>query len=232
MPAARIPSLADIAASQGGDARRRPRSRTPPSPRRRGVALSPEDQRRAQEIARTIDFTKAGIESTYARDAQRSLSDFADNVLAHTSNKATGEGGASSCASFWPRSRAPSSRASRRSPSSARWWWASTSCAAPTRRSPRRWTRVVEKLERAQAQMVARHRHVRHHVRAQRRAVPRPQGLHRGRQGRPRPLPRRRAARARGRGGLLGRRHGRPGAQGLQGQARPLREAPRRPRPA
>ncbi|OUO64622.1 hypothetical protein B5F70_04575 [Collinsella sp. An268] len=44
-------------------------------------------------MARTIDFTKAGIESTYARDAQRSLSDFADNVLAHTSNKATGEAG-------------------------------------------------------------------------------------------------------------------------------------------
>ncbi len=56
--------------------------------------LSPADQQRARELAATIDFTKSGIESTYARDAQRSMSDFADNVLAKTSNKATGEAGA------------------------------------------------------------------------------------------------------------------------------------------
>ncbi|MDM8162801.1 toxic anion resistance protein [Collinsella intestinalis] len=90
VPAARIPSLADIAASQGATLAP---AAAPAEPEAPAVALSPEDQRRAQEIARTIDFTKAGIESTYARDAQRSLSDFADNVLAHTSNKATGEAG-------------------------------------------------------------------------------------------------------------------------------------------
>lgn len=92
VPAARIPSLADIAASQGATLAAAPAA-APAETEAPAVALSPEDQRRAQEIARTIDFTKAGIESTYARDAQRSLSDFADNVLAHTSNKATGEAG-------------------------------------------------------------------------------------------------------------------------------------------
>lgn len=92
VPAAHIPSLADIAASQGATLAAAPAA-APAEPEAPAVALSPEDQRRAQEIARTIDFTKAGIESTYARDAQRSLSDFADNVLAHTSNKATGEAG-------------------------------------------------------------------------------------------------------------------------------------------
>ncbi|MBM6687279.1 toxic anion resistance protein [Collinsella tanakaei] len=93
VPAKRV-SLADIAASQGAARAGQPAA-TPVAPAEPpAVVLSPADQQRARELAATIDFTKSGIESTYARDAQRSMSDFADNVLAKTSNKATGEAGA------------------------------------------------------------------------------------------------------------------------------------------
>lgn len=85
-------TLADIAASQGA-------ALTPPAApgvaaaEEPAVRLSPEDEQRVAELARTIDFTRAGIESTYGRDVQRTMSDFADDVLAHTQNKATGEAG-------------------------------------------------------------------------------------------------------------------------------------------
>lgn len=93
VPAKRV-SLADIAASQGAARAGQPAA-TPVAPAEPpAVVLSPADQQRARELAATIDFTKSGIESAYARDAQRSMSDFADNVLAKTSNKATGEAGA------------------------------------------------------------------------------------------------------------------------------------------
>lgn len=93
VPAKRV-SLADIAASQGAARAGQPAT-TPVAPAEPpAVVLSPADQQRARELAAAIDFTKSGIESTYARDAQRSMSDFADNVLAKTSNKATGEAGA------------------------------------------------------------------------------------------------------------------------------------------
>lgn len=87
-------SLADIASAQGATLAAEPAggmSLTAPEPP--AVRLSPEDEARVQDIVRSIDFTKAGIESTYARDAQRSMADFADGVLARTSNKATGEAG-------------------------------------------------------------------------------------------------------------------------------------------
>ena len=87
-------SLADIAASQG-DASTSMRAEAPLAvAEHQAVTMSPEDERRARELAATIDFTKAGIESTYARDTQRSMADFADDVLARTSNKTTGEAGA------------------------------------------------------------------------------------------------------------------------------------------
>lgn len=92
-PARKGLSLADLAASQGvtlqGQAVPVPAGPAEPP----AVQLRPEDQQRVDELARGIDFTKAGIESTYARDAQRSMSDFADDVLAKTANKATGEAG-------------------------------------------------------------------------------------------------------------------------------------------
>lgn len=57
------------------------------------VKLSPEDQRRADELAASIDFRKDGIESSFGRDAQLSMTDFADNVLAKTRSKDTGDAG-------------------------------------------------------------------------------------------------------------------------------------------
>lgn len=57
------------------------------------VKLSPEDQQRADELAASIDFRKDGIESSFGRDAQLSMTDFADNVLAKTRGKDTGDAG-------------------------------------------------------------------------------------------------------------------------------------------
>lgn len=57
------------------------------------VKLSPEDQQRADELAASIDFRKDGIESSFGRDAQLSMTDFADNVLAKTRSKDAGDAG-------------------------------------------------------------------------------------------------------------------------------------------
>lgn len=57
------------------------------------VKLSPEDQQRADELAASIDFRKDGIESSFGRDAQLSMTDFVDNVLAKTRGKDTGDAG-------------------------------------------------------------------------------------------------------------------------------------------
>lgn len=94
VPARRGLSLADIAASQGSTPASTRAEVSPATAEPPAVTMSPEDERRARELAATIDFTKAGIESTYARDTQRSMADFADDVLARTSNKTTGEAGA------------------------------------------------------------------------------------------------------------------------------------------
>ena len=72
VPAKRV-SLADIAASQGAARAGQPAA-TPVAPAEPpAVVLSPAVQQRARELAATIDFTKSGIESTYARDAQQSM---------------------------------------------------------------------------------------------------------------------------------------------------------------
>ena len=80
-------NLADIAASQGATLQQQAAPvalERPPA-----VALSDEDQARAHEIARGIDFMKSGIESTYARDAQRSMmdSELADQEKLQTSDE-------------------------------------------------------------------------------------------------------------------------------------------------
>lgn len=92
-PAKARVSLSDIAASQGRTLATSPAA-TPVAPNESSaVQLSPEDQQRVNELARSIDFMKGGIESSYARDAQRSMTDFADTVLAKTANKSAGEAG-------------------------------------------------------------------------------------------------------------------------------------------
>lgn len=57
------------------------------------VRLSPEDEQRARELASTIDLSKDGIESSYGKDAQLSMTDFADGVLSKTHSKDSGEAG-------------------------------------------------------------------------------------------------------------------------------------------
>ena len=91
-------TLADLASAQGRSLGLAGEGGTP-APAGAGaveepaVRLPEEDERRAEELAAKIDLTKGGIESTYARDAQRSMTDFADDVLAHTSSKGAGEAG-------------------------------------------------------------------------------------------------------------------------------------------
>lgn len=57
------------------------------------LTFTPEEQRQIAEKAASIDFMKNGIESSYARDSQMSMSDFSDGVLAKTRNQDTGEAG-------------------------------------------------------------------------------------------------------------------------------------------
>lgn len=92
-PAKARVSLSDIAASQGRTLATSPAAAPVAPNESSAVQLSPEDQQRANELARSIDFMKGGIESSYARDAQRSMTDFADTVLAKTANKSAGEAG-------------------------------------------------------------------------------------------------------------------------------------------
>ena len=56
-------------------------------------ALPAPDPARVAAIAQTIDFTRDGIESTYAKDVQRKTTGFADEILSKTSSKDTGKAG-------------------------------------------------------------------------------------------------------------------------------------------
>ena len=56
-------------------------------------AFTDEDRKRVAELAKTIDLTKKDIESTYGADAQRTMSEFADNILDNTRSKDAGEAG-------------------------------------------------------------------------------------------------------------------------------------------
>lgn len=55
--------------------------------------LSPAEQVKVDQLASTIDFMSNDIDSTYAADAQKSMTSFSDAVLAKTSNKDAGEAG-------------------------------------------------------------------------------------------------------------------------------------------
>ncbi|MGN0287759.1 MAG: toxic anion resistance protein [Atopobiaceae bacterium] len=57
------------------------------------VTLTPEELAEAQRKAAAIDLTKSGIESSYARDSQMSMSSFSDDVLSKVANKDDGEAG-------------------------------------------------------------------------------------------------------------------------------------------
>lgn len=55
--------------------------------------LSPAEQEKADQLASTIDFMSSDIDSTYAADAQKSMTSFSDSVLAKTSSREAGEAG-------------------------------------------------------------------------------------------------------------------------------------------
>lgn len=55
--------------------------------------LSPAEQEKVDQLASTIDFMSNDIDSTYAADAQKSMTSFSDAVLAKTSSKDAGEAG-------------------------------------------------------------------------------------------------------------------------------------------
>ena len=58
------------------------------------IARLPEaDQAAVNQMAGAIDFTRDGIESSYGKDVQRATSTFADEILAETRSKDTGEAG-------------------------------------------------------------------------------------------------------------------------------------------
>ena len=55
--------------------------------------LSDGDRAAVQQLSDSIDLTKRGIESSYAKDVQRSTSTFADDVLGKVRSKDTGQTG-------------------------------------------------------------------------------------------------------------------------------------------
>lgn len=55
--------------------------------------LTPAEQEKAEQIASTINFMASDVDSTYAADAQKAMTNFSDSVLSKTSNKDTGEAG-------------------------------------------------------------------------------------------------------------------------------------------
>lgn len=55
--------------------------------------LSPAEQEKADQLASTIDFMSSDIDSTYAADAQKSMTSFSDSVLAKTPSREAGEAG-------------------------------------------------------------------------------------------------------------------------------------------
>ena len=88
----RTVTLADLAAKADlAPAPSRPAVVVEPEPQ--GVRLSAEDQAKADELAASLDLTKADIESSFGRDAQLSMSDFADGVLGQTRSQDAGEAG-------------------------------------------------------------------------------------------------------------------------------------------
>lgn len=55
--------------------------------------LTPAEQEKANQIASTINFMASDVDSTYAADAQKAMTNFSDSVLSKTSNKDAGEAG-------------------------------------------------------------------------------------------------------------------------------------------
>ena len=85
--------MGQAAAAQPANSHVTPAVATEKAVTERVSALSAEDQKKVDDLARQIDFTQSGIEQTYGSDAQRGMADFSDRVLEKTRSKDAGQAG-------------------------------------------------------------------------------------------------------------------------------------------
>lgn len=85
--------MGQAAAAQPANSHVTPAAATEKAVTERVSALSAEDQKKVDDLARQIDFTQSGIEQTYGSDAQRGMADFSDRVLEKTRSKDAGQAG-------------------------------------------------------------------------------------------------------------------------------------------
>lgn len=85
--------MGQAAAAQPANSHVTPAAATEKAVTEKVSALSAEDQKKVDDLARQIDFTQSGIEQTYGADAQRGMADFSDRVLEKTRSKDAGQAG-------------------------------------------------------------------------------------------------------------------------------------------
>jgi uncharacterized protein YaaN involved in tellurite resistance len=85
--------MGQAAAAQPANSHVTPAAATEKAVTERVSALSAEDQKKVDDLARQIDFTQSGIEQTFGADAQRGMADFSDRVLEKTRSKDAGQAG-------------------------------------------------------------------------------------------------------------------------------------------
>ena len=85
--------MGQAAAAQPAHSQVAPAAATEKAVTEKVSALSAEDQKKVDDLARQIDFTQSGIEQTYGADAQRGMADFSDRVLEKTRSKDAGQAG-------------------------------------------------------------------------------------------------------------------------------------------
>jgi uncharacterized protein YaaN involved in tellurite resistance len=85
--------MGQAAAAQPANSHVTPAAATEKAVTEKVSALSAEDQKKVDDLARQIDFTQSGIEQTFGADAQRGMADFSDRVLEKTRSKDAGQAG-------------------------------------------------------------------------------------------------------------------------------------------
>jgi uncharacterized protein YaaN involved in tellurite resistance len=85
--------MGQAAAAQPANSHVTPAAATEKAVTEKVSALSAEDQKKVDDLARQIDFTQSGIEQTFGADAQRGMADFSDRVLEKTRSKDAGQTG-------------------------------------------------------------------------------------------------------------------------------------------
>lgn len=85
--------MGQAAAAQPANSHVTPAAATEKAVTEKVSALSAEDQKKVDDLARQLDFTQSGIEQTFGADAQRGMADFSDRVLEKTRSKDAGQAG-------------------------------------------------------------------------------------------------------------------------------------------